>query len=346
MITYKILVKDKEGVVLGEFDKFKDLKLGKRLNNYGECSFQIPVNDPKAASLIALRVYTIWVYRDGLLLWAGEQVSRSSKLEADGDNWATITCYDWLEQLNSRQTVAEVVYNFQDGSEIVKNLIATTQADVDGALGIVEGTIEPTTFREKTYTNQNIMDAIISLANLSDGFDFEITNQKVLNIKNFIGVDRSDSIFIEYGVNTKSMQVTEDFSKPATRAIVLGQTGDIGDSLRIERNDAVNRAIYGLREQQVSQLEQSEMEAFESTGDAMLRKYGAPIMKLSMDILRSTTPTIADFALGDIIRVKIKRGIYNINEAFRVFGWTVNYDEDNTETLALTVGNFNLGDFS
>lgn len=339
-IIYKILVKDASGNNLGEFDTFRNLRFGKRLNNYGECSFEVPVNSVKASQLIALRIYTVWIYRNDLLLWAGEQAIRTGNLDSKGNNWARIVCYDWLEQLNSRYTVAEKIYAYQNGSLIAWDLIDTTQTDND--LGITQGTVEDTTFREKTYVNQNIMEALISLANLDNGFDFEINNSKVFNLYNFIGIDRTDTIKLEYGLNVKDIQITEDFSQPVTRAIVLGQTEEVGDPVRRERNDLALQAIYGLREIVHSQMEVSELATLDDTGDTLLRKFGEPLMKVTLDIVRNTTPTIADFSLGDIIRIIINTGIYNIDEAFRIFAWTVDYNSDNTETLSLTLGNFNL----
>ena len=346
MITYKVIVKDASGNNVGEFEKFRNLKFGKKLNNFGECSFEVPANDSKVSQLIALRVYSVWIYREGTLLWAGEQAIRQGDLDDRGDNWATIVCYDWLEQLNSRYTVAEQIYTFQSGSDIVWDLIDQTQQDTNGDLGITQGTLEESTWREKTYTNQNIMDAIVNLANLLDGFDFQINNSKVFSISNFIGIDRSDTIVLEYGTNVKSVRITEDFSKPSTRAIILGQTDEVTDQVRLERNDATQQTAYGLREYTQSVMEVSEVATLEATGDAVLRKYGSPLLKVSVDIVRSTTPTIEDFSLGDIIRVKIKSGIYNIDENFRVFEWTVSYDTDNTETLSLVLGNFYTEVFS
>lgn len=339
-MEYKILVKDDNGNNLGEFEKYRNLKFSKRLNDYGECSFEVPATDTKLDSLIALRLYTVYIYRDGVLFWAGEQANRQGSLDDKGDNWCTIQCYDWLEQLNSRFTVNEKIYAYQNGSDIAWDLIDQTQSDTDGELGITEGTLEATTWREKTYTNQNVMEAIISLANLTNGFDFEINNSKVFNISSFIGIDRSDEIVIEYGINLRSVRITEDFSKPATRAIILGTTGTVGDQVRVEREDAGQMAAYGLREAVQSQLEQSETTTLEDTGDALLRKYGQPLLKVSINIVRGVTPTIADFSLGDIIRVIIKSGIYNIDESFRIFEWEVEYDTENTETLNLTLSNF------
>lgn len=342
MVKYKILVKDADGNNLGEFNTFRELKFGKKLNNYGECSFQIPVNDTKASLLIALRIYTVWIYRDEILVWAGEQAIRQGDLDEAGDNWATIICYDWLEQLNSRFTVAEKIYTYQNGSDIAWDLINETQTDDDGDLGITQGTLEATTFREKTYANQNVMEAIISLANLQNGFDFEINNSKVFKISNFIGIDRSETLILEYGINVKTVRITEDFSSPSTRAIVLGQTGTVGDQVRVERNDAAQRAIYGLREFMQSYMEESDLDSLEAMGDAILAKYSAPLMKVALDLVRSSTPTLADFSLGDLLRVKIKKGIYNIDENFRIFEWGINYGADDTETLSLTLGNFRI----
>lgn len=344
MIEYKILVKNSDGDNIGEFQTFRKLQFGKRLNNYGSCSFEVPVSDPKVSSLLALRLYTVWIYRikdgDETLLWSGEQASRSANLDEKGDNWAQITCYDWLEQLNSRYTVNEKIYSFQDGSLIAKDLIDVTQADDYGDLGITFGTMESTTWREKTYTNQDILDALTSLANLDNGFDFELNNFKVFSIKNFIGLDRSDTLVLELGINIKKITYTEDFSKPATRALILGNTGDVGDSIRIERNDVTNEELYGLREYLYNESEVSELATLEATGDTVLAKNKLPLLTVSLDLVRNSTPTIEDFSLGDVLRLKIQKGIYNVDEKFRIFEWGISYGTDNTETLNLTLGNF------
>ena len=59
-----------------------------------------------------------------------------------------------------------------------------------------------------------------------------------------------------------------------------------------------------------------------------------------MDLVRGITPTIDDFALGDIITLIVQRGTYDIKEPFRVYEWEVVYNDDNTETLKLTLSNF------
>lgn len=342
MIIYRIIVQDGDGNNLGEFDKFKNLRFGKKLNSYGECSFDVPSDDPKVSSLIGLRIYSVWIYRDETLLWAGEQALRQGMLDDKGDNWATLTCYDWFEQLNTRFTSAEQIYTATDAGAIAWDLIDTTQTETNGDMGMTQGTIETTQNRDRTYYNQNIAEAIVNLSNVINGFDFEINNAKAFNASSFIGIDRSADIILEYGINIRSARITEDFSKPATRAIVIGTTPVVGDPLRVDRNDLDAQAIYKLREAVYSEMSVSETATLESKGDAILRRNNAPLVKISLGIVRSVTPTIADFSLGDIIRLKIDSGIYNIDESYRIYEWQVSYDVDNTETLNLVMGNFIL----
>lgn len=345
-IVYKLVVKDGNGVSLGEFEKYKNLKFSKRLNNYGQCTFSVPVNDPKIASLIALRIYSVYIYRDTHLIWAGEQAIRQGSLTDSGNNWVQITCFDWFEQWFSRYTDAEETFTGIDAGQIAWSLIETAQVETDGDYGVIEGTIGATQNRDRTYYNQNIGEAIVNLSNVINGFDFEINTSKVFNVASIIGVDRSNEIVLEYGTNVRSMRITEDFSKPVNRAIVLGDSGVLAEPLRVEREDLTSQGIYRIREDAINEMMVTETETLEEKGDALLRKYEEPLYKISMDIVRSTTPTIDDFSLGDVITIRVKTGMYNINERFRVYGWELSYDQNDTETLSLTLGNFYLPVFS
>jgi hypothetical protein len=338
---YKIQVRDVDGDYLGEFPNFRALQFGKRLNNYGQCSFQVPINDPNAGSLIGLRAFSVEVWREEILIWAGEQVNKQGTLDNKGDNWVTIYCYDWFEQLLGRYTDSEVTFTGIDAGEIAWQLINTSQSLSNGDLGITEGTIEATQNRDRTYYNQNVGQAIINLSNVLNGFDFEINNSKVFNVYVTQGVDRSDDIILEYGVNVSDMRITEDFSKPVNKAIILGDSGDPLDPLRVERSDAALQTQYKLREGLSNETTVSEPGTLNESGDAMIRKYGIPLLKISMGIVRKS-PTIADFALGDIIALKVQNGIYNISKNFRIFEWQVNFNTDNTETLTLTLGDFTI----
>lgn len=342
-MTYSLKVKDGSNNFIGEFDKFRNLKFGKRINNYGSMAFEVPLNDPKAESLVGLRIYSVWVYRDGDLIWSGEQVMRQSKLTDKGDNWATIYCFTWFEQLAGRHTGATRTFTAEDAGNIAWTLIDETQTDSD--FGITQGTIEVTMDRDVIYENQNIAEAITNLSNVINGFDFEVSDTKVFNVFGTQGVDRTELIF-EYGHNITNITISEDFAHPANRAIILGDSGVVSDPLRVERDDAGSQTQYKLREVVSNEMNTVESATLEEKGDALLRKYGSPLFKISMDLVRSSFPTIADFALGDIVTLKVQSGIYNIEDTYRIYEWSIDYDENDTEKLDLVLAKFIIPEFS
>lgn len=345
---YRIIVRDENDVVLGEFENFKDLKFGKRLNNYGTAEFKIPANDPKAALLVSLRKYTVWIYyqkdANTTLVWSGEQAAREGNLDNAGNNWCTIHCYDWLEQLNSRYTDSEVIFTADDAGQIAWDLIDTTQGQTNGDFGITEGTIEATTDRDRTYYNQNIMEAIINLSGVISGFDFEITNERVFNVYEVMGVDRTNEIILEYGVNIESAKVFEDFTQPVNRGIVIGQsTDDLVNLIRVERNDTGLQSEFKVREFLISEMDVSETDTMEEKGDALIQKYGQALLKVDMKMASVLEPNITQFGLGDGITLKVQSGIYDIVGQYRVFEWEVTFNDNNQENLSLVLGNFTYG---
>ncbi len=343
--NYRIIVRDETDTVIGEIKTYRNLKFGKRLNNYGTASFDIPVSDLDDNSLISLRRYSVWIYyqkdANTTLVWSGEQAAREGNLTSDGNNWSTIYCYDWLEQLNARYTGAEVTFSGIDAGQIAMDLIDETQSQTNGDFGITEGTIEATVNRDRTYYNDNIMEKIIQLSNVISGFDFEITNNRVFNVYSVMGVDRTDEIILEYGVNIVEAKVFEDFTEPVNRGIVIGQsTDDLANLIRVERDDAGLQATYKVREGLLSEMDVSETDTMEEKGDALRRKYGQALLKVDMKMASVLEPNITQFGLGDGITLVIQSGIYNISGQYRVFEWEVTFNDNNQENLSLVLGNF------
>lgn len=347
-IEYTIKVRNQNGDFMGEFKTFRNLKFSKNLNSYGSCSFEIPLEDPKGGILVVPRRYSVYVYRrengeyEGDLVWAGEQVLRYGHLKDDDDNWLEVHCYDWFEQLYHRFTSKEVRYDQIDAGLIAWAMIDTTQSDVSGLgdLGITQGNIESTMPRDREYYNQNIAEAIVNLANVISGFDFEISNEKEFNVYSIKGVDKSEEVVYELGMNVREMDIKEDFVNPANRAIILGEATDEDELQRVERENEDFMSTYGLRESLLSEMDIADWATLRDKGDALLRKYQLPLVTLDMKILESSAPNITDFSLGDLIRVIAKKGFYDIDKDYRVFGYEVTLGDKNEESLKLILGDF------
>lgn len=337
-LNYRVVVPD-----LGELNNFRKLTFGKRLNNYGQAEFDVSILDDKA-NLIDLRKNTIEIYREqgtnSTRVWAGEQAVRRSNLNAKGNNWSEITCYTWFEQLFHRYTESFERYELEDAGDVIEGLISTTQAKTDGDFGITTGTIDTTYTADVIYQNDNIGDAILGLAD--GGLDFEITDAKVLNVSSILGTDKTDDVVIEYGHNVTNMTIIEDFSNPVNQAIVLGEVIDEDNLQRVERTDATSRGTYKLRQTRMNQLEPAIQSIFEDKGDAAIRKFKVPLIKVDFDIIKNYTPSINEFGIGDGIRLIVKDGIYNIDEEYRVFEWQVTFDEKSNEKLSLILGKFTI----
>lgn len=347
MLKYRIIVKDNSGTSLGEFEKFFNLTFNKRLNNFGICTFDILSTDTKANSLVSLRRYQVFIYRveDGtsVLVWAGEQVLRSGDLDRNGKGIVTIQCFDWLEQLKDRYTAATKVFSAIDAGDIAWELIDDTQIQVNGDFGITEGAIIATQDRDRSYFNQNVMEAIINLSDVLSGFDFEITNEKVFKVYSTKGVDKTDSVVFEYGQNIESARIIEDFVNPVNRAIILGESSDnTSDLQRVERENEDSQDLYKIRETLDSQMDISEIETFQEKGDALLQKFQERLFDVDMNLSKGSSPNITDFSLGDTIHLKIVSGVYNVDEDYRVFEWTVVFDNQGAEKLSLVLGRFTL----
>ena len=228
-----------------------------------------------------------------------------------------------------------------DAGAIAWDLIETSQLKTNGDFGITEGTIATTKDRTRTYNNQNIMEAIVNLSDVINGFDFEITNDKVFNVYTVKGTDLTDSLILEYGRNLQTVSIDEDFTEPCNNAIVLGEVIDETELTRVDRPDVTTQTKYKLREMVLSADNVIDEDTLNEKGDAMLYKYQEPLIKITFEVIRGMVD-VTQFSLGDLIRLIVKKGCYNIDSTYRIFEWTINHEDDNTEKLSLILGELGI----
>lgn len=346
-LGYKIVVYDKDGNILGQHNRFKSVEFGKRLNDYGESSFTILENDENTSRYVNLRKNYIEIYRlignKSTLVWAGEQAHATGDLTPSRDNWITVRSYTWFELLLHRFTAAVQDYRDPpiDAGLIVYDLVTKTNLEGDTKIRVPYVTF--TKSRERTYYNNNIGEAIINLANVISGFDFKILDEdRAMIIMPVVGEDRTESVVFKYGFNITDVRIEQDFVNPATRAIVLGEAIGENTLQRVEREDSTAKSDYGLYEMRLNETDVSTVPTLQDKGDAALRKYANPLMKISFNIVGNTSPSIDEFDCGDIITIVAKGSYYNIVGYYRVFEWYVTYDEAGVERLDLLVGDFIL----
>lgn len=332
MAKYNIKIFDENDNALGEVVSWFDLKYSRALNNFGKCDFSFSADDESMIPLISLRRYITKIYRDDSLVWAGEQVVNRGSLTPNSNNKASITSHEFLEQLAHRYTGAYRRFDGVDAGTIAWTLIDESQSLTNGDYGITEGTIEATKNRDRTYENKNILDAIIDLSKVIEGFDFELTPEKVFDVYEQKGIDRTTTTVFEYGTNIQEVSVEENFGNPFNSTIVVGEDN------RVERTNTTAASIYALRQSLLNATGVTDDDSLDDKGDANNRKFKAPLLSVSFSQVPDTIPAFGSIALGDIVKIRVNRGIYNVDNNFRVYGFNVKVGADNKETVAYTVG--------
>lgn len=319
---YQIIVKDKEGEVIGEFSDFFNLKFSDVLNNYGQCSFDVPVTSSDSTKLISLRRFEVEIVRDGVVVWAGEQANADIELRSNSPNLIKITCYTYIEMLNARYTPEYIFYDDVDQATILKNLVDDSQAKTDGDLGFTFAPITPTKDREREYKLDNIMEAFINMSNVIDGIDFWVDRNKVIYFSEERGADKSNLYSFEWGVNIDSLKITDNFSSPANTAYAIGSSDGITQLVE-SYADIVTRGIYKLREQTLSAIDVSEEDTLLGKAQDLVRKNRNQIRTIRIAQLPNTVPSIDKLAVGDRMNVRFSKGRYDIDSGFRILGYEV-----------------------
>lgn len=318
---HQIIVKNKDGEVLGEISNWYNLAFSDRINNYGTATFDIPVDSSDAVDLISLRRYEIDIYEDGVIVWSGEQVDADVTLRANDANLVTITCYTYPEMLNARYTDDYIRRDNIDQAEVLKILVDISQAKTDGDFGFTFDDIIPTKLRDREFKKDNIFESFVNMSNVIDGVDFWIDHNKVIRFGNpRRGIDKSNQFGFEWGVNTLEMKISDKFSSPANVGYAIGTADGINPKIE-SYTDTQARQTYKLREQTVSAIDVSETPTLIGKAEDLVNSNKRAKRTVTVIQTPNTTPRLKDLNIGDSINSRVKKGRYDINSPFRILGY-------------------------
>lgn len=318
---HQIIVKDKAGTVLGEISDWFNLKFSDQVNNYGQATFDIPIDSDDAVRLISLRRYEVEIVQNGVSVWSGEQANADVTVAANDANLITITCYTYPEMLNGRYTDDYIRFDQIDQAEILKQLVQISQAKEDGDFGFTFATIVPTKLRDREYRKDNIMECFFNMGNVIDGIDTWIDAKKVIHFgASRRGTDKSNQFGFEWGVNVQEMKISDNFSSPANTGYALGSSDGV-NQLTGTYVDIQSRHTYKLREQTVSAIDVIESDTLEGKAQDLVNSNKNQRRTVRVTQLPNTIPSLEQLFIGDSINVRYKKGRYDINSAFRILGY-------------------------
>lgn len=324
------------------FDSDTAGRWSRTLNAAGTLEFMLPIDACTAADF-APGQRELHLYRDDgsgeYLAWAGHLWTADVRAP-----WVRFLGMGWYEALRHREMSDDYYRTHTDQREIAWDLIDYTQTQDDGGLGITLGaTTGSSVHRTMEYCAEErmgIADAIEDLASADDGFDFDITPDKVWQTwVPFRGSDLSATVELDTTENIVDMSYTVDGTQVENDVAGIGKKGDCEPIHYIREVDETSRGSYGLMQGSISRSDIRQ-------DDGLISSLAAERLALLKDArkqprirmyqgLGGPSPLSGDFEIGDIITVASSWGYATFSDPFRVMGYSVSFDKLGHEMLEL-----------
>jgi hypothetical protein len=346
--TYRI--KDASGTVLCNLVAAQDRKLRIGLNKAGEASFSYDMKDffllaqklsgRSVNDLAGLAYNSLEVLRNGTLLWAGEMYTMERGLDPT-ERTLDFKALGYLWKLGYRYIglTSDVTHTAKDAGQIVVDTVNAIQAETYGNMGFSFGTVQTSVNRTMVLSRKNVKELIEELSGTENGFDFDISPTKVINIYYPIkGADKTDYVEFKYPGNIESITEIRDANELANYVFAVGKgTGD--QELNVTREDVSSESsTIGKR---VTIESYKDVENATVLGDIAQQVLNArhaiqPLYKIKL--IGNATPSLDMYSVGDIVRVTVQDEYWQFSQVFRVFEIFIDIDENDKEDVTIVVG--------
>jgi hypothetical protein len=347
MPNYQIKVVT-DGIEQGELQFAKNRKAKWVLNDWGDLSFDCDVLDRSLFELNLIENSSeIRLYKDNVCKWNGALLSiddNSSTLKKS----LKITAKEIGYFLKDRYTTA--TYTNQQESFIAWDLINQTQINTLGlynsnhtSFGITQGTLDTWQLRDRTYVNDEIAKSLKQLTEVINGGDFEITptltksTLKVFSHYKQKGMQKDVKFDVDDG-SISNVKRTIDNRNIANYIIGIGN----GITSLATDSDLERVAKYKLRQFIYTNKDISVQSTLDEAVQGILAERQAPL--ITYDFTIDQNPQIGAYDVGDYIRFRASLestgGRFEVDANQRIFEVALNIGDDNSEKVALKVGEF------
>lgn len=325
------------------------------LNRPGSCQFNIPMNDDLAPEVLQF-ITCVKAYRKDQLVWSGYVLTTD---DVAHENVLTVNAMGWFEALNRRNLRVEVKFenNTWTGGAIALNLLNRANNQRIGPLSAInpdgDGLIMPTKMiigsttdsqiRNRVYPKwQNIGQAIVDLASIENGIDFEVNPAtRVFNAypSSFGSPLRRDRPQAQFGYNWGPNNL-RTFSRQIDGSTLTTQVhawGPYGLATAVNPEAA---ALYGLFEEQINLSEIKDINLLQAYASGEVALKSAPRTLFSMnpfpyDGTGRVPEPFVDYKIGDQVyfTAKAEKRINIERQAIRVYGMKLTVDAEGNENL-------------
>lgn len=344
------------------------LRYSKELSDYGKCTFRVKSNDPifdTLGDILIPHTYNVRIKRGGTTVWQGAIVDNTQRNKI----FIEVEAYQYLYYLDKiliRRTsnnpatgAADGIYRiFNSGTmdSAVTTLVNNAITDFGSphplaamTLGTIENPNYPVGFTDGTnalsgawsfsstvqlqYDFQTVY-AVIKAFGIYTNSDFEISSSLVFNFKKFLGTKQSSVIFqydtrgniVDYSVPRLGRRMVNDLWGIATDTS--------GRIYHIEQADSTSINAYGKLEDATGFADVKDANFLRLRTAQTLPYTDQPDGPINV-VLNENGYPLGQYDVGDIVTIKIKDNVINVNQRMRVVGVTVNLHNTGREMITV-----------
>lgn len=183
-------------------------------------------------------------------------------------------------------------------------------------IGITAGTITATKNRDRSYRYDEIAKIIrhLTINEINDGFDFDISNQKVLTVGPSIGASLINTVFNERNIISYDLSVGL-VGHINTEGHILG--GTVGETQQIQTYDAgiTYSDAWHVQEAQIKDVGVESSDILLDKITRHVEDTKNPVRRLKLKA-QTDMPNVFTYNVGDSVRIKLSD--VSINEMMRI----------------------------
>lgn len=326
MPDYKFVAADGNNL-LGELQALsKTVQL--RLDGFSHAEFIINGEHPTAA-LIEPFDRDVIVFRNSEPILRGTIGAVSHTLDGTS-HYVNVSVLDYRARLQRRLLTEAVTFTDTPDTEIAVALLQAVQSV--SSLGITLGTIEPGPDRTITLdAGVNAYTAISLLADADDGFEWDITPGRQLDIRRSRGTDRGR--VLDYGGAVSQLSVRVNPAVFANSVIVTGGTGTTSE---VRSDVDTGTQQYDLL---FSDLDIVDQPLLAATADRVLAEAKSEFQSIRLSLRQSDAVQAwggpQDVNVGDTVLVYAESGGLEVNEKQRVREIQIDISDDGAESVSM-----------
>jgi hypothetical protein len=337
MTAWAFEIADIDGSRRGAVSEARARTFTSRLTGPADASYTIDGTHPQAL-LVDELASDLLISRDGVLLYRG-RVGQTQDDGAVDTHTVRVTTADYRALLGRRIVWDGSTTEFADVDQetIAWTLIDDSQGLTGGDLGITRGIAQATgvTRTLEVDTGKNLGEQITVLAELDDGFDWAITPD--LTYKVWYPQRGTDQgVVLDYGGTVEAFTRTLNPSDFANAVRVTGHDQLLDVELR--ESDDIAIAAQGRFEAAYGYTDILDQTTLAAKAAWQIGESETARPAWTVTLRNGAWEGPDHLWVGDTALLVIRSGRLDVAASMRVYELTVTLDDNDTETVSLTLG--------